>query len=235
GLGLGIAEPEIVPIVSGVRAFSASHPSLRHVAFWGKVKCRTGFYHVVRAVPKLDLDETDPKKGQLGDTEYWVSSKGPFGPWSRLPDCTPRQIQMSRYVPCPLTGDLSCMPWLRVPPFPYTEAVLLSCRIKRITHACSIAPAGLYEVKEPEEEEEDAGPAEPVLGRVEEFEGAEVESLLTPEGWQHTLPVITVAGETLVIEKEEPEEEEEEEEEEFDEDADPVEVEMAQRRAYAKK
>ena len=74
----------------------------------------------------------------------------------QLPDVHPQHIISSRLIKQVLTGDLNGTINSN-PPFPGKERHFLRALIARISHACTIVPAGLYG------ESEDENATEPVV------------------------------------------------------------------------
>ncbi|KAH0577586.1 Radial spokehead-like protein [Spironucleus salmonicida] len=74
-----------------------------------------------------------------------------------LPEITPEQMRVFMQMPAQtvrFTGDLTADVISSIPPFPYSESVLLRCACARILHENCIVPKGLYTKEEDEEDEE---------------------------------------------------------------------------------
>lgn len=73
---------------------------------------------------------------------YWVTDNI-LEDWVQLPDLNPEQIRAARQIKHVMTGDLNGHLNTN-PPFPGRERHFLRAQIGRISHASTIAPAGLY-------------------------------------------------------------------------------------------
>ncbi|GIQ83526.1 radial spokehead-like protein, partial [Kipferlia bialata] len=180
---------------------------------------------VLKGPPAVEINKpkkipTEVHEG-VNATAYWAC-QDLQGQYTMLPEVTPQQIRLSRFVHCKLSGSQEEMPWERMPKFGGSDLHLLRCRIARICHACKATPKGVWVM--PEEEEEDAVPAEN-----EEFVPLKYQQLLSLDQWEHTLPILCMNGRVTPMEEEEPEEEEEDEvPEEFEDDAERIAFERTQ-------
>ncbi|GKT23052.1 Radial spokehead-like protein like protein, partial [Aduncisulcus paluster] len=142
----------------------------------------------------------------VNERTYWVCSK--LGDdWMPLPEVTPTQIQISRFVCRKLSGSLSHTTWKRYPFFPGREAHFLRCLIARIRHSCFVEPLAKTSEDDIEVDDEEQGLA--VLG-----------------GWKHCLKEMRPDGRITKAKKipvpSEEEEEEDDDEEEEDEEPKPL-------------
>ncbi|CAH8670229.1 unnamed protein product [Heterobilharzia americana] len=115
--------------------------------------------------------------------------------WFRLPPVRTEHIFHARHIRRLFVGKPDA-PVLQGPgglgEFPGLEVHLLRAQIARITSACWISPAGIYEIDEEAELEEGEQPE--TLMEVEDFEPLEFEELLNRNNWQHIRPYILPQG-----------------------------------------
>jgi len=115
---------------------------------------------------------------------YFVCNE-PGEEWTRLPSCSPYQVQISRQITKFLTGDLTS----KVDCFPNwegNEANLLRAQIARISAGTIIAPLTYYQFDDEEEiEDEELGQTEYIENP--EFEGVSLRDLADPAmgSWVH--------------------------------------------------
>ena len=91
------------------------------------------------------------KRGEGVNTfVFWVTDNL-LNDWIQLPDVKPEQIIAARQIKHIFTGDLNAIIDSN-PVFPGKERHLLRATLARIFAATAIAPKGLFEMAEPEDE-----------------------------------------------------------------------------------
>lgn len=168
--------------------------------------------------PKIPTENT----GTPGTNKYvYFVCNTPGEEWTRLPSCTPAQIQASRSITKFLTGDLNA-PVDAFPVFPGNESNLLRAQIARISAGTIVAPMTFFHFDEDEEvDEEDMAQTDYIENP--DFEGVPIRDLADPSGaaWVHTRLHILQQGRCIwwnPKEKSEADEEYDEDEDEGDGD-----------------
>jgi hypothetical protein len=175
--------------------------------FWGKVLGGDRDYYVAEceysegARPRAGREEEDrggrprraPPEEDSGPNAlcYFVCTARGAG-WAPLPDVTPQQIAASRCIRHRFTGRLDAP--VIAPPgrFDGAERELLRAVIARITHACTVAVAGMYRPEEePEEDAPLAGNAPIALN--EDWAPRPMRAL---DAFVHRLPALLPQGRT---------------------------------------
>jgi len=203
--GVGFGKQESYQLGMSLRQLAAETPGLESLRLWGKVLGIEGDYYVAEgsleqlpgaatAVPPLPGTpeaKVDPRGEGANTCIYWIKSGG-FEPWVRLPIARADHIVASREIKRVLTGKLdsavTATPW-----FPGTEQHLVRSQIARITSSCTLAPAGFYEVMDPEESGS-KNKLKVVEDAAANFPGSEV--LGTQAGWVHASPSLLSTGKT---------------------------------------
>lgn len=115
------------------------------------------------------------------------------GPFTRLPDVIPENLQTSRKIRKYFSGNLN-KAVNSYPAFNGTEAQLLRCQIARISAATVVSPLGYYTF-DPEEDAGDgdaSGNAAIIINT--EYEGLTNENLLASSNWVHHIPYVLPQG-----------------------------------------
>ncbi|GKT36779.1 Radial spokehead-like protein like protein, partial [Aduncisulcus paluster] len=175
-------------------------------------------------LPPLDYDLSTPSEVHKGvnAVTYWVS-KNLGEEWLQLPEITPTQIEMSRFIRRKLSGNLWGVVWKRYPRFPGREAQYLRCLIARIRHACAVEPILKKKQEEPKDDLAELDKEDENEDEEEEIIQIDEDLVQTLDGWRHIVPVLLQEGRIRASKKKKPvnedgEEEEEEEEEEDEEE-----------------
>ena len=130
------------------------------------------------------------KRGEGVNTfVFWVTDNL-LNDWIQLPDVRPEQIIAARQIKHIFTGDLNCTIDTN-PVFPGKERHLLRATLARIFAATAIAPKGLFEMAEPEDEGQKPEPK-----FAEEFVIPGTDELKVLEAWANLHPIILKAGRT---------------------------------------
>lgn len=121
---------------------------VKRLRFWGKFLGRAEYF-VLQGVSGLAYDDQSSPGSELRGEganlyTYWVT-KNLFQGWVELPLVTPEQVRAARLIRYIVTGDLESQLGC-YPAFPGREKHFLKVQIARITHACELAPKGLYKL-----------------------------------------------------------------------------------------
>nr|CAH8876316.1 unnamed protein product [Trichobilharzia regenti] len=137
----------------------------------------------------------EPRGRGLNRWDYFACTNLGSDEWFRLPPVRAEHIFYARNIRRLFTGRPDA-PVQQGPgelgEFHGLEVHLLRAQIARITSACWVAPAGIYEIDEEAELEEGEQPE--TLMEVEEFEPPEFEELLDRNNWLHIRPYILPQG-----------------------------------------
>ena len=124
------------------------------IGFVGKIYGTKSDYWIANG--RVSASEEPAEKGVEPRGEgtntfvFWVTDNL-LNDWIQLPDCTPAHVIAARKVKHIFTGDLNAEVDVN-PTFPGKERHLLRATLARIFAATAIAPKGLFEMSEPEEE-----------------------------------------------------------------------------------
>ncbi|BHF75701.1 Radial spoke head protein 4 A [Sparganum proliferum] len=137
----------------------------------------------------------EPRGRGMNRWDYYICTELGDGKWMRLPITKPVHIEMARQSVYIFTGDPNT-PIGHLPGglglFPGLEAHYLRAQIARISSACTVSPAGVYEVDEEDEVEEGEKPESLLLA--EEYEPLEFTELLDLANWVHHRPYLYGIG-----------------------------------------
>ncbi|OHT01065.1 Flagellar radial spoke protein [Tritrichomonas foetus] len=177
-VGVGLTDREANLLQQSIQKLVRSKP-IATAHFWGKVMGVDRDYYIVEVEfndgerphgnengeeeekneegGEAEKDQRPPLEEDTGPNlkNYFVST-ALGGKWTLLPDIKPDQIVASRSIKQMFTGNLNA-PVLAPPGrFEGTEKELLRAFIARVVHSCSLAPKGLYNAEETEEEQLDS-------------------------------------------------------------------------------
>ena len=192
--GVGLGATEAFRLHMHLKVLAAKFP-VTSARWWGKLFGRSGDYLVAEGICEAAGEEADDAKDALGNTlqktgdgpnkfTYFVCNQV-GAPWVRLPSVTPHSLIAARTCRKYLTGDLSA-PVPSHPPFPGEEALYARSIIALISAGTAIAPSGVYNAVDGNEE----GAIEP---NGEEFEAPD---LTDASNWVHTALEINSLGRT---------------------------------------
>ena len=198
-----------------------SQKKLNYVRFFGKILGTSSNYYIFESnyyfeekVEEDDVHESGGKPG-INRFTYWVlspmsKSEGNsvgFTSFEKLPDANPSHINAARNINTLFTGNLKSS-ISSYPEFPGLEASYLRCQIARISHACTLAPQGLFD--ETEIKQDDADDADennkkkneikykellpPMVSEKEGFELKNPDDMKSLEQWVHIFPGILKTG-----------------------------------------
>ena len=88
----------------------------------------------------------EPKGTGVNKFTYWVSVST-YGPWQKLPDLAPKDIEAARKIKVMFTGDLNRAIYTN-PYFFGKEKHYLRAQIARISHSTTLCPKGQYRMVE---------------------------------------------------------------------------------------
>jgi len=220
-VGCGLSKQEMYGTMLAMKKLGETvEYNLATCRFFGKILGTHADYYVFESTPKEVGEPSETAPGEVPTehatgintfTYFVCNTLG--GPFTRLPDITPKQIKAARQLKKLMTGNVEA-PVSAYPPFPGKEAEFLRAQIARIAHSTVLAPAGLFNYDEEAEE----------VTKAEEFEPKPAEELVSPESWVHRLPHIKLQGRCVVWKPEAEDEEEEKEptEEEAEEGPEPL-------------
>ena len=120
---------------------------------------------------------------------FWVTDNL-LNDWIQLPDCRPEHIVCARKIKHIFTGNLNATIDTN-PTFPGKERHLLRAQLARIFSATALAPKGLFEMVDPEEEG-----AKPEQKFVEDFQIPDTDGLRALDAWGNLHPIILKVGRT---------------------------------------
>lgn len=213
-VGVGLNETETILLQQAIQKLIRSKP-LATARFWGKVMGIQNDYYIAEAEfndgerphaaqeeeeknepeegteNKEDKPRIVPKEEDSGPNQYsYFVCTQLGGPWKLLPDITPAQIQGSRCIRQMFSGTEKGPIAAPEGRFQGGEYELLRCFISRVTHSCTLAPKGLYNL---EEEPEEGGRVENVtpIAMAEEPEYKPLEGL---KSFVHCVPAILDQG-----------------------------------------
>jgi radial spoke head protein 4A len=180
-----------------LKHLAAKFPTAKNLRLFGKLLGTAHDYYVAEAVMEAPEGEEDGAKDALGNLiqktgegpnkfTYFVCN-GVGLPWTRLPQVTPQQVSVARQVRRYLSGDLKA-PVMGHPPFPGSEASYLRALIALIAAGTSVAPAGVFQAVEGDEN----GAIEPVA----EDAAGDAPDLSSLDSWVHTGLALNVLGRT---------------------------------------
>ncbi len=253
-VGHGFSDAELYHLVYSIKRLVEAKKLKSHRLF-GKINGTDKNYYILETDQKEeeegggeenadeDAGEKEKKKEiidiplekKTGTNKYlYYVTNIPFAhpeQWTLLPDIEPKQVQAARKIKRHFTGDLSSKMACH-PPFPGEERHYLRAQIARIAAATTIAPKGVMELEEPEEEPEDEtapkkdtrDPYEaiPALKNAEEF-SVKTLNIHQLDNWVHLFPSILQTQGRASLYKEETEEEEPAEDDEEPKKKEPVE------------
>ena len=173
-------------------------PGAKNLRLFGKLLGTAHDYYVAEAVCDAPEGEEDGAKDALGNLiqktgegpnkfTYFVCN-GVGLPWTRLPQVTPHQVIVARQVRRYLSGSLTA-PVQGHPPFPGNEASYLRALIALIAAGTSVAPVGVFQAVEGDEN----GAIEPAAAEEGGGEGPDLGQL---DSWVHTGLALNVLGRT---------------------------------------
>jgi len=211
--GLGFNEEETfklqMSLKVGTRQKLMQTSGAKELRLWGKVSGSQRDYYVAEGqadAPEVTGgEEAEPPAdfeahgSGINTNSYWVADS-PMGPWTMLPDVSPKQLNIARQICKLFTGDLEA-PVVSNPHFPGKEKELLRCQIARITYGTNLIPTGLYKLNEDDPTQLDAE---------EEPKIATNRDLTKLEHWVHYQPGVLLCGRLTHMEPEQPEGVEEE-------------------------
>jgi len=162
GAGISIGRTDTYILHKSIQKLAAS-AAAKNMRFWGKIVGTEGDYYIAEA----ENEEVEIPEGFEGAIEdhlggnkysYWVCSY-PGGPWEKLELLHPAQVVAARKLKKFFTGKLNAEV-SGYPPFAmkaangeivtWQEKHLLRAQIARISSACVITPAGVFDRDEEE-------------------------------------------------------------------------------------
>lgn len=220
-VGVGLNEVETILVQNSIQKLIRSKP-LATARFWGKVFGIEKDYYIAEAEfndgerphpepaeegedePKKEEEDQDdgeekprivPPEEDAGPNLYnYFVCTTLGGQWTLLPDLTPAQIVQSRCIRQMFSGKQNGQ--IRAPEgrFEGDEHTLLRTFIARVSHSCTIAPVGLYQLEEEPEEGVQIENTTPIT-QVEPEEGVELyKPIQGLESFVHRVPCILEQG-----------------------------------------
>lgn len=220
-VGVGLNEVETILIQNSIQRLIRSKP-LATARFWGKVTGIEKDYYIAEAEfnegerphpEPAEEGEDEPKKEEEDQNDdeskprivppeedagpnlysYFVcTTLG--GQWTLLPDLTPAQIVQSRCIRQMFSGSKNGP--IRAPKdrFEGDEHTLLRTFIARVSHSCTVAPVGLYQLEEEPEEGAQVENTTPIV-QVEPEEGVDLyKPIQGLHSFVHRVPCILQQG-----------------------------------------
>jgi radial spoke head protein 4A len=142
--------PEIEILLDNTLLQMANLYKVKRLRFWGKFLGLQDYY-VLQGTSGLEYDDQlakgqEPRGEGANLHTYWVTTDLNAG-WVELPQVTPEQVKLARLIKHIVRGELEA-DVQGYPKFPGKEKHFLKAQIVRITHACELAPKGLYKMHE---------------------------------------------------------------------------------------
>eukprot|EP00756_Hemistasia_phaeocysticola_P027629 Hpha_TRINITY_DN16127_c2_g4::TRINITY_DN16127_c2_g4_i1::g.5249::m.5249/K19756/RSPH4A; radial spoke head protein 4A len=108
--------------------------------------------------PKAPVIKPEETNGPgVNKYKYYVTTSDDLCTWVQLPDVLPQHVLAARKIKKYFSGDLDA-PVNCHPPFPGVEKNYLRAQIARISHACKVAPRGMYTVDAGDQEVDEDAP-----------------------------------------------------------------------------
>lgn len=193
--GVSLGRTETFRLHMALKHLAAKKP-VKNLRFFGKLFGTDKDYLVVEGVMDAEEEEADDAKDALGNAiqktgdgpnKYTYFVCNALGEeWIKLPRVTPHQVTVARKTRRLLTGRLDAAVGGH-PPFPGTEREYLRARIALISAVTAIAPTGLFQPVEGDEN----GAIEPVAE-----ESPDAPDLTSADSWVHTTLALNKLGRT---------------------------------------
>lgn len=154
--GVGLSRSEMYGVMLCLKKLGENPDyNIDTVRFFGKMLGTEADYYVFESTlkapgPEITVPEgetpVEPSGEGANRYTYWVCTYV-GGAFTRLPDCTPTTMRMSRQIKKYLTGRLDAYV-TAYPAFPGTEADYLRAQVGRIASATVVCPAGYFKMNE---------------------------------------------------------------------------------------
>lgn len=193
--GVGFSRTDAFRLHLSLKHLAVAHNGLRGLRVWGKIFGTSSDYIIAEGQMDPEDDEPEDAKDALGNTiqrtgdgpnkNVYFVTPAVGGAWTKLPNVTPHQLSVARHIRRFFSGDLAA-PVSGHPPFPGNESNYLRAQIALITAATSIAPSGMYN---PVDGDEDGN----IALNEEEWDAPDLTQL---DSWVHTALEINALGRT---------------------------------------